>query len=336
MADDTTPKAKADTKQPVAKPVAKPVSKPVAKKPVASKPVAKPASKPAAKKPVAKKPVAKKKAPAKKYKGSGPPVNVYSLSGSVAHQINLPSVFLGDLRPDLVRRAVKAARANRRQAYGPAPDAGMKHAASTWGKGRGTARVQRMTQGKTAVESPPNVGGRRAHPPRPEKDWSQKINKKEKKMARNSALAALMHPEVVRTRGHRFDDEMTLPLVIEDGFEELYDVIVKDNPDEEDQHFTKETIKILQDIGLEEELERASDGKHIRAGKGTMRGRRYKRPKGILFVVLNKDNVAKCVRNIPGVDIVTPARLNVEHLAPGGDPGRLTIFTESALMELGE
>ena len=340
MADDTTPKAKADTKpeakKPAAsKPVAKPVSKPV-ERPVAKKPAAKPASKPVAKKPVAKKPVAKKKAPVKKYKASGPPVNVYSLSGNVVRQVNLPSVFLGDLRPDLIRRAVKAAQANRRQAYGPAPDAGMKHAASQWGKGRGVARVQRMTQGRTAVESPPNVGGRRAHPPRPEKDWSQKINKKEKKMALNSALAALMHPEVVRTRGHRIDDEMTLPLVIEDGFEELYDDIVKDNPDEEDQHFTKETMKILRDIGLEDELDRSSDGKHIRAGKGTMRGRRYKRPKGILFVVLNKDNVAKCVRNIPGVDIVTPARLNIEHLAPGGDPGRLTVFTEGALMKLGE
>ena len=28
--------------------------------------------------------------------------------------------------------------------------------------------------------------------------------------------------------------------------------------------------------------------------------------------------------------------LNTEHLAPGGDPGRLTLFTESALKDMGD
>ena len=44
--------------------------------------------------------------------------------------------------------------------------------------------------------------------------------------------------------------------------------------------------------------------------------------------------IAHCLTNIPGADVTTPARLNVELLAPGGDPGRLTIFTEAALKEL--
>ena len=35
--------------------------------------------------------------------------------------------------------------------------------------------------------------------------------------------------------------------------------------------------------------------------------------------------------NLPGVEVVTPAGLNAEILAPGGDPGRLTLFSESAL-----
>ena len=48
----------------------------------------------------------------------------------------------------------------------------------------------------------------------------------------------------------------------------------------------------------------------------------------------DKSKVIKCVKNIPGVDITTPNMLNVELLAPGGDPGRLTIFTESALKAL--
>ena len=119
-----------------------------------------------AKKAPAKKPAAKKKV-AKKKKTSGFKVNVYSIEGEVKHQVDLPPVFKSGYRPDLIRRAVKASRANRRQPYGPNKMAGIQHAAAQFGKGRGTARVQRMTQGRTAVESPPNVGGRRAHPPRP-------------------------------------------------------------------------------------------------------------------------------------------------------------------------
>ncbi len=319
-----------ETKTTKTKAAAKPDTKAAPK--TAAKATAKPVTKAAPKKKAVKKQASKPKAK----KSTGPTVNVYSLGGSVLRQADLPTVFQSDLRPDLIRRAVKAAQGNRRQPYGPGQMAGMRHAASQWGKGRGTARVQRMTQGRTAVESPPNVGGRRAHPPRPEKDWSQKINKKEKRLALNSALAALMNPDVVKARGHRITDEMTLPLVIEDRFESLSVDIVKDNPNKEDQKFTKETIKILNDLGLGDEIQRSIDGKHVRAGKGKMRGRRYKRPTSILFVVSEKDNVAKCVRNIPGVDVATPAQLSVELLAPGGDPGRLTIFTESALKTLGE
>jgi large subunit ribosomal protein L2 len=36
-------------------------------------------------------------------------------------------------------------------------------------------------------------------------------------------------------------------------------------------------------------------------------------------------------RNIPGVDTVRASDLNVEHLAPGTHPGRLTLWTESAV-----
>ena len=66
----------------------------------------------------------------------------------------------------------------------PKPGAGMRHAVSTWGKGRGVARVQRLTQGAKGAESPNNVGGRRAFPPKAEKDWSKKINRKERTLAK--------------------------------------------------------------------------------------------------------------------------------------------------------
>jgi large subunit ribosomal protein L4e len=36
-------------------------------------------------------------------------------------------------------------------------------------------------------------------------------------------------------------------------------------------------------------------------------------------------------RNLPGVDVVLVKDLNVELLAPGAKPGRLTVFTKSAI-----
>nr|NIQ06333.1 50S ribosomal protein L4 [Candidatus Korarchaeota archaeon] len=41
-------------------------------------------------------------------------------------------------------------------------------------------------------------------------------------------------------------------------------------------------------------------------------------------------------RNLPGVDIVKVNNLNVELLAPGTHPGRLTVWTSSALEKLNE
>ncbi len=34
------------------------------------------------------------------------------------------------------------------------------------------------------------------------------------------------------------------------------------------------------------------------------------------------------------VEVVTPEKFTIEKLAPGGDPGRLTIFTEHAIRKL--
>jgi large subunit ribosomal protein L4e len=280
---------------------------------------------------------AKAKSPSKKtskpLEGQTP---VYGLDGKVRGGVTLPDVFNTQFRPDIIRKAVSSSRANRRQAYGPAPMAGMRHAVAQLGKGRGAARVQRLTSGGSAAESPPNVGGRRAHPPTPEKDWSEKINKKEKALALRSAIAASGKAELVRARGHRISDDMTMPLVVSDDFEDLFDAITKDYDKQNKRPaYTKETIQVLLAIGLEDEMTRAKNGIHQRAGRGKMRGRRLKKPKSILFVVENMDGVRKCVGNIPGVDVTTPARLNVEMLAPGGDSGRLTVYTEKALALLG-
>ena len=52
-------------------------------------------------------------------------------------------------------------------------------------------------------------------------------------------------------------------------------------------------------------------------------------------MVSNKGNLAKAVRNLPGVDVVSASDLSAEHLAPGGDAGRLTVFTEKSIEAMG-
>ena len=247
-------------------------------------------------------------------------VNVYDLDGNVAGEAELPAAFRADFRPDLIRRAVTAMEANARQPYAPKPTAGDRHSVATWGKGRGVSRVQRLKNSSTAAQSPNNVGGRRAHPPRIAKDLGKKINSKELAKARLAALHATSVPKIVRDRGHRFDEELTVPVVVKDDFESI--------------KTTKEALEVLSSIGVYEDVERAKNGRKTRAGRGKMRGRKYRTPRGPLVVLSDECDGGRSVRNLSGAEVVTPKGLNVSVLAPGGDPGRLMIVSESALSEL--
>ncbi len=250
-------------------------------------------------------------------------VNVYSVKGDVVRSVELPSAFAAEFRPDLIHRAVVAEQANKRQPYGPSPTAGIRHSVSTWGKGRGVARVQRLSQGSKAAESPNNVGGRRAFPPKPEKDYSKKVNRKERQKARLSALAAMADEEIVRQRGHLFDEGVTTPVIVEDAFESL--------------STTAEVYEALDKIGVSADLGRAKDGRKVRPGKGKMRSRRYKGKRSVLLVVSAQEaSLFKGAGNLPGVEIISTDGLNTGRLAPGGMPGRLAVFSESALKKIGE
>jgi large subunit ribosomal protein L4e len=83
------------------------------------------------------------------------------------------------------------------------------------------------------------------------------------------------------------------------------------------------------------DVERAKQGRKIRPGRGKMRGRRYRSPRGLLVVLSGDCDAAKSVRNLAGIEIATPKALNASLLAPGGDAGRLTLMTEAALAEIG-
>ena len=247
-------------------------------------------------------------------------VNVYGIDGSSSEKIDLPEIFNTPYRPDIIRKSFNVLHSNKRQPYGAYPYAGTRHATASVGKGRGQSRVPRLTQGQKAALAPCVVGGRRAHPPKAERNWKEKINKKEKLLAKDSAIAATKDKGIVTKRGHKFNDKITLPIIIEDKFENIKK--------------TKDVIDVLNKIGVYNDVLRASNGKHIRAGKGKTRGRKYKTPKSIL-IITKKDEIQKSSGNLMGVDVVKPNQVNIEHLAPGGDAGRLTIITKSALKEIG-
>ena len=264
----------------------------------------------------------KKAKPEEKAKPAPGKLVVYDLEGKVVGEQDLPVVFKSaDFRPDLIRRAVTAIEANKRQAYAPSPTAGMRHSVSTWGKGRGVSRVQRLMGSSTAAQSPNNVGGRRAHPPKVNKDLGKKVNRKEMLLAKLSALGATSSLDIVRARGHKFSEELTVPVVVKDDFESI--------------KTTQAMVKALSSIGVYADVERALNGKQIRAGRGKMRGRRYRIPRSLLVVVSKDCPGARSVRNLPGVEVVTPNAINTSMLAPGGDAGRLMLVSESALQAIG-
>ena len=98
---------------------------------------------------------------------------------------------------------------------------------------------------------------------------------------------------------------------------------------------TKQTREIFQNLGVYDDITRAKEGKRIRAGRGKTRGRKYKKVKGPLLVVGEDNGIKLGARNHAGVDVATVENLNAELLAPGTHPGRLTIFTKSAVEKLG-
>ena len=256
-------------------------------------------------------------------------VDVFDLNGKATGKIDLPAVFSEQVREDLIRRAVSAMQSKRRQPYGTDPYAGLRSSAHYHGyrrhrytmMNREMARMPRI-HGKTTPQLtwrarlvPQAVKGREAHPPKAEKVWSLKINDKERRKAIRSAIAATALKELVARRGHRFALD-ALPIVVDDELQSLKK--------------TKDVVEFFKKVGLEKELKRISERK-VRAGVGKTRGRRYKRKIGPLIVIAEDKGISNAAKNLLGVNIVRAQNLSAEHLAPGAVPGRLAIFTKSAI-----
>jgi large subunit ribosomal protein L4e len=242
---------------------------------------------------------------------------VKTIEGGVAKDVELPAMFSEEYRPDLIKKAVMALQSTRRQPHGTYPFAGICSSAVGWGSGRGASHVPRIKNGSRAAKVPQAKGGREAHPPVVAKVLVKQINQKEKQKAFRSAVAASIRIDLLKGRGHTF--EGPLPVIFEDKFESLAR--------------TQEVISALDSVGIYHDVERAKESRTVRPGRGKMRGRRYKQRKSLLIVTSGPEFHA--ARNLSGVDVVTVDQLNVEHLAPGMQAGRLTVWTESALARLG-
>lgn len=252
-------------------------------------------------------------------------VKTYSLKGKGGTTIDLPSHFETPYRPDLIKRAVLAVQSRRFQPHGVDELAGKRNTAQSWQTGHGRSRIPRIKGSGTSAANkggfaPGTVGGRVAHPPEARKVLVERINKKENRLAIRSAIAATANKDRVGERGHKIEKVPEFPLVVDNALESLIT--------------TKEIVEVAEKLGLAADLQRSVEGSNIRAGKGKMRGRKKRIPKSFLIVVGEDQGIGLAARNLPGVDVVEVHGLNAELLAPGTHPGRLVMWTVSALERL--
>jgi large subunit ribosomal protein L4e len=248
-------------------------------------------------------------------------IPVLSFTNEKIAEIDLPKIFETPIKPEVIRRAVIAQQSHDFQPQGRDPLAGKRNTALSRGTGHGQARLPRLKQSGKADFAVQAVGGHLSTPPMSEKVIIKRINKKERRLAIRSGIAATANKEVVAARGHSIEGVTQLPLVLDDALENVQK--------------TKEVEDIFIKIGVWADVERA-DRKGVRAGRGNMRGRGKKIGKGPLIVISEDKGISKAARNLPGVDVTVLRNLNAELLAPGANPGRLVIWAKSAFTALDE
>ncbi|MFN3909978.1 MAG: 50S ribosomal protein L4 [Candidatus Anstonellaceae archaeon] len=260
-------------------------------------------------------------------------VPVFSADGKKKENIVLEEFFFTQINPYLIARAAIADQTKQYQPKGNYIYAGLETSAKYRGrkddfgslKNRGQAKLPREVLPKggwgKVKRIPSAVKGRRAHPPKVEKKIIEKINKKEYKKALCSALSAITQLNFVLKRGHKIDQNLSLPIILEEEKTPLK---------------TSDAFKLFQKIGIGEDIKRAKEKTKKRTGVRKRKGGK-KTPKSFLLVVSDLSSpLAKASKNLPGVDVVNAQNLKVLDLAPGTHFGRLTVFSKQALEVLKE
>ena len=256
---------------------------------------------------------------------------ILNIDGKKLKEINLPKCFSAEIRKDIVAKVLEVKKIQ--QPYAPSPVAGNQHSASgkikhrrhVWKThyGQGISRIPRKSVSRRGdrfnwigAVVPFARGGRRAHPPKILSMINTKsINKKELKIALMSAISATANGKEIANRYASLKNKKVgnVPFVVEAKLVSLK---------------TKELISSLKKILGKDLFELALQKKSVRAGKGKLRGRKYKSTAGLLLVV-GKDETLKT----SAFDVVDVKNLGVRDLAKGG-VGRITIYTEGAINEL--
>jgi large subunit ribosomal protein L4e len=254
--------------------------------------------------------------------------NVLDKSGKEKGSIDLPKNFSSNIRKDILLKVFEAQKNMR--VSGSKIGAGGQYSASgiirhrrhVWktGYGKGMARVPRKIMsrhgssfnwiGATVAST---RGGRRAHPPRAQEDKSKKINKKEVLMAFNSGFSGSVDKKEIEKK-YDLKTEFETPLIVNDDVLKLK---------------TKDFVLMLKEV-LGEYFEKILKKKKVRAGKGKLRGRKYKSNAGLVFVLGAEEEMKR-----KGFDVVNVQDLLIKDLAPNAIPGRIVIYTENAIKEIG-
>lgn len=254
--------------------------------------------------------------------------NIYQTNGEVLKKIEVPGIFEGAFRQDLVKRALLAEQSTRYQPQGHYPLAGMQTTAVYVGRmgayrsGRhmGIAIRPRQKLGGGAMGDvrriPSSVKGKRAHPHKVEKIIKEVINLKEYRKALASAIAGTSNEQLVNAN-HTLS--IKLPIVVEDKVEQISK--------------TKDFVSLIEKLKLNEDMEKSHDPRIKKGLRRNSKQRHFR--KSILVVVADDKGIGRSTRNIPGVDFCNVKSMSVEALAPAAKP-RIVIWTESAVKELQE
>jgi len=254
-------------------------------------------------------------------------INVYSgADGTKAGQVKTPVVFTAPVRIDVVQHVHRDISKNSRQPYAVSKKAGHQTSAESWGTGRAVARIPRVPGGGTHRAGQGAYGnmcrgGRMFAPTKTYRRWHRKVNKNQRRFAIVSALAASSSTALVMARGHRIENVSEIPLVVSN--ETIVNVAK-----------TQAAIKILKALSAYADVERTTNTRKIRPGKGKGRNRRHINRRGPLIIYDQKSSLCYAFRNLVGIDLCSVNRLSLLLLAPGGHLGRFCIWTKGALERL--
>ncbi len=252
-------------------------------------------------------------------------VPVYSLDGKKVDDIELPKVFSTPYRPDVIHKAFVNLQSQSFQSQGRDPLAGERTSAQSRNTGLGIARMARVKgSGFPRSGMAAGVGGvikgRQAHPPVSNKNIAKRLNKKEKKLALCSAIAATASNKIVSSRGHSIENVKNLPLVVSDDICNISKA--------------RDLRNVMNSLNLSDDVQRVRKGWKKRTGKSRLRGRVSRVSKSVLIVVDKDEGIGKATGSILGIDTITVKNLSVLHLAPGSHPARLVLWSRGAVENL--